>query len=110
MNKGKVLIGNLRNPREFGATASLRVDRATALGNPFYMHDESERDAVCDRYESYFPKLLATNHMARQEIIRAMACLRRGEDLVLLCWCAPKRCHAETIRRYLLAELAKEEK
>ena len=32
----------------------IRVDRASVLGNPFYMHTEAERDEVCNKYEVYF--------------------------------------------------------
>ena len=60
------------------------VGRGTPWGNPFVMRAESERDAVCDRFErEVLPTLDVTPLI--------------GRDLV--CWCAPKRCHADALLR-----------
>jgi hypothetical protein len=70
-----------------------RIDRATQWGNPFILHDESMRDEVCDAFEEY----------ARHRLLSEPDWLEplRGYDLA--CWCAPKRCHGDTILK-LLAE------
>lgn len=65
------------------------VDRRTVWGNPFVMHDESQRDEVCEKFEQY-----AVNRLANQPDWLAPL---RGKDLA--CWCTPKRCHAETLMR-----------
>jgi hypothetical protein len=67
----------------------IRVDRGTPWGNPFIMRFESERDYVCDLYEQYAQWRLTVE----PEWLHPL----RGKDLV--CWCAPKRCHAETLVR-----------
>lgn len=68
---------------------SVRVDRATNWGNPFIMADESQRDEVCNKFELYaFWRLNMEPHW-----LDAL----KGKDLA--CWCAPKRCHAETLLR-----------
>ena len=48
-----ITIKNLRfsNPQQ---AWQVRVDRASVLGNPFYMQNESQRDTVCNQYEFYF--------------------------------------------------------
>ena len=85
-------IYNLRNFRGIKLPEHItRVDRLTKFGNPFPMDGERNRDLVCDRFEEW---------IARPEqaaLVQAIKAELRGKDLA--CWCAPKRCHAETIRR-----------
>jgi len=82
----------------------VRVDRSSVLGNPFYMKDESDRDSVCDKYEKYLIKKIS--HPRDEVILAEMQRLRELYDkhgkLELFCFCAPLRCHAETIRDVLL--------
>lgn len=63
------------------------IGRPSKFGNPFAMKSEAQRDDVCDRYRAWLlaqPKLVAA---ARSELA--------GKDLV--CWCAPRRCHGDTL-------------
>ena len=48
-----ITIKNLRFSKPQHAW-QVRVDRASVLGNPFYMQNESQRDTVCNQYEVYF--------------------------------------------------------
>ena len=80
-------IYNLRNGKP--PSDAVLVDRRTPWGNPFPMDDETERDFVCDEFEDYAKKRLTNEPDWLSPL--------RGKNLV--CWCAPKRCHAETLRR-----------
>ncbi len=81
-----------------------KVDRSSVLGNPFHLKNEKERDKVCKAYEDYFYTQYANSLLFRNEVKRL---LKKAETnyIVLACWCAPKRCHAETIKKFLEAEL-----
>lgn len=70
-------------------TNVVAVDRSSDWGNPFIMHTESMRDHVCEQFERY----------AKWRLIHEPEWLAplRGKNLA--CWCAPKRCHAETLLR-----------
>lgn len=125
LSKGKAGSG----PAPTGFT-DVRVDRQTALGNPFPMgadgHDEAFRDAVCEACD----ELLAAPTSADVDAIAARhglrvdgrfrkkgtddpqvalaaaldgleARLRGGASLRLLCWCHPKRCHGDGIAAVL---------
>ena len=83
----------------------VRVDRRTILGNPFYMNDESQRDKVCDKYDAYFAKQLCENAEFAEEVERIITLYQTYGELNLFCWCFPKRCHAETVRRYVIQQL-----
>jgi hypothetical protein len=64
------------------------------------MQSEAERDAVIDRYREWI--------VQQPELIAALPELQHKH---LICWCAPKRCHAEVLldlarRSQFLADLA----
>lgn len=67
----------------------IRVDRGTSWGNPFIMYGEYHRDEVCNRFELY----AAWRLTIEPDWLKPL----RGKSLA--CWCAPKRCHVETLMR-----------
>jgi hypothetical protein len=79
----------------------IRIDRKSPVGNPFWMKDESMRDEVCLRYRPYFADQMKRNAVFYAYIVDILDKYRRGEDVVLLCWCAPKKCHGETIVEWI---------
>lgn len=99
-----IVVKNLRNekPRYL---YQVKVDRSSVLGNPFYMASESARDEVCDKYEKYFNEQIKTNARFKLELDRLCTTYKVFGKLELYCWCAPKRCHAETIKRYIESEV-----
>jgi hypothetical protein len=99
-------ICNLRKEKP-SQPYDVRVDRQSILGNPFYMKDESSRDTVCNKYQMYFDKQIKDSKTAfskvfQVELQRLMSIYRDNGVLRLFCWCSPKRCHAETIKKYIL--------
>ena len=130
---GTVGVGNLSGGRKGSGPpppgfSDVRVDRQSALGNPFPMgddgHDEHFRDAVCDACAELFEAPLQaevqpiaaahglrvdsrfSEHPAmrnRDAALRELEDrLRAGESLRLMCWCAPKRCHGDGIAQLLV--------
>lgn len=101
-----VEICNLRNSVMCNKY-DVRVDRRSALGNPFYMNYEFERNEVCDKYEEWFKKQLAegTNYKFLEELRAITMVYQCYGKIRLFCWCYPKRCHAETIKKFLEGEL-----
>ena len=80
--------------------------RGSALGNPFPMYNESQRDEVCDKYEVYFNQKVKIEKnkpmLAQLQFIQEEA--KKG-DVNLGCFCAPKRCHCDTIKKYIEEQL-----
>ena len=70
---------------------TVKVDRSSDYGNPFVMNGatDAERDRVCDLFEQYAAWRLSVE----PEWLKPL----RGKNLA--CWCAPKRCHGETLLR-----------
>lgn len=77
--------------------------RGSALGNPFPMKNESERDEVCNKYEEYFYEQVVVKKNPRmlkqlqfiQDVLATKGYVNLG------CFCAPKRCHCDTIKEYI---------
>lgn len=67
------------------------------LGNPHARRGlkMTERHRVCDLYEDEFG---STSQLAAVAVIADIA---QRQPVELECWCWPKRCHCETIKRWL---------
>lgn len=98
-----IQIKNMRNgfPNK-NNEYDIRVDRKSVFGNPFYMNNEKERDIVCNKYEKYFYTQIKSNKTFKNEIDKLVNIYKKCGQLNLFCWCYPKRCHAETIKNYIL--------
>lgn len=81
--------------------------RGTILGNPFEMSNEADRDKVCEKYKEYFyHKVDIEKDEAFLNALRGIFSKASQEDVNLGCFCAPKRCHCETIKEFLDKKLA----
>lgn len=88
----------------------VRVDRSSPLGNKYDMEDyDGNRGLVCDLYKDWFEKTLKCprespkfNKAFNTELGRLELIYKKYDKIRLFCWCAPKRCHAETIKEYIL--------
>lgn len=67
---------------------AIYIGRGSPYGNPFVIGVHGDRDEVCDRYER---EVLPTLYLEPL----------RGKDLV--CFCAPQRCHGDSILAALRA-------
>jgi hypothetical protein len=81
----------------------------TALGNPFKMRDESERAAVIEKYHHYLVEVVKrglanqlTDPKEREmwdDLMRMVILHRANVEITLACFCAPKPCHCDVIKR-----------
>ena len=78
-----------------------KVDRSSTVGNPFNMKNESARDKVCDQYRDWF-YYAAHNQDFFNYLNKLSEVYKQHGKINLFCWCSPKRCHAETIKEYLI--------
>ena len=72
------------------------------LYNPWEMKDKSdeERNRVCDLFQNSFDSSDTLKNTANK-LYRF--CLDENfEDMNLMCFCSPKRCHCDTIKNYLI--------
>lgn len=95
-----IKIMNLKNhKREFSYDVAV-CRNLSVLGNHFPMENEGERDTVCDYYERWF-ELHKNDNDISEELYRILSLYKEYKIIRLFCFCAPKRCHAETIKKWL---------
>jgi hypothetical protein len=75
----------------------VRIDRATAWGNPFVLGHDGDRDVVLARYREW----VTTSDDLAAVWVRENVHRLRGKTLG--CWCAPNMCHG-----IILLEMANE--
>lgn len=81
---------------------AVNIERPTPLGNPFILNVHGDRDEVCDKYEEWFKEQLATQNPKFLNALRDLYLqAKRDGYLTLGCYCAPKRCHGDTIKKFL---------
>jgi hypothetical protein len=99
------MVIRVLNKRDTG-TRGEYVGRPSPLGNPFKLECESDRDLVIARYEVWLrERIAARDKRVCNELNRLYDIARDTGLLELVCWCAPKRCHADVIRTVLLEVL-----
>ena len=93
--------------------------RGSSLGNPFVMLKEADRNIVCNQYQDWFyervnellfldkadtrttGKSYPTTPQEDQLLSIFSYIINSGKDVNLGCFCAPKRCHCDTIKTFL---------
>jgi len=99
MKHEKLLIKVARKGQDLGG---VYVGRPTPLGNPFRLERGDQREEVVARYATWLEQEL---HRGNREVARTLEelyrKLKRQGVLTLLCFCAPRRCHAEVIAEKL---------
>ena len=79
----------------------IRVDSwsGSPLGNPYY---REPRETSIPKYRQWlWSKLQDPNSKQIQELKRLIEIYKNEHQLRLLCWCAPRPCHAEVVKRAL---------
>lgn len=99
---GDIKVGRVN--QSIDGYISVRCDRKTPLGNPYYMHTESERNLVCDNYTQWLGVAYANNYpiTIKPAIDSITNRVLSGHNVLLQCWCAPKRCHCDSIKSFVL--------
>lgn len=78
------------------------VGRPSVLGNPYPLHDEKERDAVIEKYRAWLRSEYCKKGSVYKALVELADRYRKGEEIVLVCWCAPRRCHADVIKEAII--------
>ena len=80
------------------------------------MSSEKERINVCNKYDAYMKDILKSNSNLNKSndnefkrYIEYIISIARKSNIALGCWCEPKRCHAESIKKLIYNRLFIEE-
>lgn len=66
------------------------IGRGSMWGNPFVIGRDGDRDEVCEKHAEYLRNQVRNGQVSLQQLASLY-----GKDLV--CFCAPKRCHGDTL-------------
>jgi len=91
---------NVMNKRSYRGNG-VYVGRPNVLGNPFYLKSESERNKVIAEYDIWLTEKMKSDTPQKREIRRLRKLYKTAGELTLICWCAPKACHADVIKRFI---------
>ena len=80
---------NVYNRRHTHPADAVYVGRPSPWGNPFRAGRDGTREEVINLFEAYARKMLTKKPDWLEPL--------KGKDLV--CWCAPKACHADVLLR-----------
>lgn len=107
-----IRVVNLKNYVPVVGEVLVKIDRTSILGNPYYLKNTnsiSERELVCDMYEyDHFNKILGTStslgkvdidEKAFRDELNRIYLLAKNGNVAIGCWCHPKRCHGDTIKK-----------
>lgn len=100
------------NKYTFKGLHAVYIGRPSPLGNPYKITDSKSRDDVIDAYERYLIGGYESDGRIQRAINDLVEKYLAGEEINLLCFCAPRRCHGEVIREFVekLAESRSEQR
>jgi hypothetical protein len=100
-----IAVTNKSQPQPIGYSI-IYIGRGSVFGNPFVMQNQTirERERVCDQYLIH---LKAQWKLAQQGnenelamgIVELAKRVKQGERIALQCFCAPKQCHGDTLKK-----------
>ena len=77
----------------------LYVGRPSPLGNPYKLGRDGDRPTVIQKYRRWlWSKIQRRDSAVIIELERLKALVIAGEQVELMCWCAPQPCHADVIK------------
>lgn len=76
------------------------IGRGSVMGNPYPIDRDKSRDQVCDLYEQWW-ETNKTDPVVKETLGIMCNQIKEHGGIELMCFCAPKRCHGETIKREL---------
>ena len=70
------------------------------LGNPFIIVRDGDRKKAIRKYPDFLKTAMQNGARIKAELERREELNRKG-GLVLICWCAPSKCHGDVIKELL---------
>ena len=94
---GDIRIAN----QHHGASTGVYVGRPTVLGNPYRVQVWNRAQAV-EQYRAWLRRQWQAGGQVQAALLELARAYKAQGTLTLICWCAPRRCHAEVVREAVL--------
>lgn len=85
-----------------GEPRRIYIGRPTALGNPFQIGRDGDRETVVAKYRAWLWKRLRDRNSPQRLAMEDLLKEAEKGPVELLCWCAPQACHGDVIKAALL--------
>lgn len=73
----------------------------SALSNPFLIGQDGNRDEVIKKYCKWICEEVKKKGAVYQELVKIAKRVKKGENIELVCWCKPLKCHGNVIKKCL---------
>lgn len=81
------------------STLRVYIGRGSPLGNPWPITKTASRDAVCDQFDEYLREMIQKGDKRICDALNEIAhAVQTYDQVELVCFCAPRRCHGNSIR------------
>jgi hypothetical protein len=91
-----IRIVNKRNYQGPG----IYIGRPSPLGNPFVIGRDGDREEVIRKYREFLIIAINNDDRIKREFERIRELDKKG-DVILICWCAPSKCHGDVIKEII---------
>lgn len=81
------------------------IGRPSVFGNPFVIGHDGSRADVIRKYRTWFWEQVEAGGALAEAFAKLLDRARAGEDINLVCWCAPLACHGDVIKQAIEDEL-----
>ncbi len=106
-----ITVINVHTFKDFRSTLNIvNIGRGTIFGNP-YTHlplsntkaeiQVKTRTEAINSYEKYMRYQYENNNEYKQAIDKLIELNKKGEDIYLACYCVPKSCHGNVIKKFI---------
>jgi hypothetical protein len=83
------------------------VGRPSVLGNPFVIGKDGNRSQVIKKYIVWLRMQCESRGPVKRELMKLARMYRKKGKLTLVCWCAPKACHADVLKKVIMSLVKK---
>jgi hypothetical protein len=71
------------------------------LGNPFVIGRDADREQVIRKYREFLKTSIQNGAKIKTEFERVEELNKKGDVVVIFCWCAPSKCHCDIIKELI---------
>ncbi len=103
--KASIEVVNLHDENIEGMI--IYVGRPSILGNPYEIGKDGSREEVIKKYRKWLWVMHKSNGNARK-ILDKLVDIAKKHEIKLGCWCAPRECHADVIKKYIMWRIIEE--
>lgn len=96
---------NINVVNKHHGVSGIYIGRGSPLGNPYRISDKCSREEAIALYKDYIINEIEKNNQTIINELNRLYNIAKTRPLNLVCFCAPKPCHGDIIKKILLGEI-----